>query len=249
MLHCKAIGWARAKGVSGVSRVGPWKAALMVSMLGLTSSGLQAQVPPTAAEAAGYRGLFASAYAGDEKEASRLIDRGADLRATDGHGRTALHVAAHRGHYAMALLLLSRGADPNALDRQRYDVLTIAAVRNDAEMARIALAAGADPGLVTSPYDGTALIAAAHLGHWPVIAELIAAGAPLDHVNSLGWTALIEAVILGDGGPDHVESLRLLVEAGADVDLADRAGLTPLAMARARGYHAMVRVLEDAGAK
>jgi ankyrin repeat protein len=76
-----------------------------------------------------------------------------------------------------------------------------------------------------------------------VVRTLVAAGAPLDHVNNLGWTALLEAVILGDGGPRHVAVLRILLEAGATVDLADRQGVTPLAHARARGFDEMARIL------
>ncbi len=70
------------------------------------------------------------------------------------------------------------------------------------------------------------------------------AGAPLDHVNNLGWTALIEAVILGDGGKRHVETVRALLAAGANRNLADTQGVTPLRHARARGYTAMVALLE-----
>jgi ankyrin repeat protein len=142
--------------------------------------------------------------------------------------------------------LVAGGADPNALDAQRYDVVTIAAMRDDVETVRLALALGASARNVTSPYDGTALIAAAHLGHVEVVRALVAAGAPLDHVNNLGWTALLEAVILGDGGPRHVAVLRALVEAGAGVGLADRQGITALAHARARGYGEMAAILEEA---
>lgn len=143
--------------------------------------------------------------------------------------------------------LVGGGADPNALDALRYDVVTIAAVKGDVETVRLALALGTSPRNVTSPYDGTALIAAAHLGHVEVVRTLVAAGAPLDHVNNLGWTALLEAVILGDGGPRHVAILRALVEAGATVGIADRQGVTPLAHARARRFADMVRILEGAG--
>jgi ankyrin repeat protein len=108
---------------------------------------------------------------------------------------------------------------------------------------------GASAKLITSVYDGTALIAAAHLGHDGVVKELIRAGAPLDHVNNLGWTALIEAVILGNGGPRHVATARALVEAGANVNLADRSGVTPLQHARQRGYVEMIRLLEAAGGR
>ena len=62
----------------------------------------------------------------------------------------------------------------------------------------------------------------------------------------MGWTALIEAVVLGNGGPDHVATLRILVDAGANVSITDRDGQNPLALARARGFAEMVRILEAA---
>mgnify|MGYP000864627369 CR=1 FL=1 len=107
---------------------------------------------------------------------------------------------------------------------------------------------GASAKQVTSRYDGTALIAAAHLGHDGVVRQLIAAGAPLDHVNNLHWTAVIESIVLGDGGPRHQATLKALIDAGASLKLADRSGRTPLALARSRGYSAMVKMLEQAGA-
>jgi ankyrin repeat protein len=148
-----------------------------------------------------------------------------------------------------ARLLLAKGANANALDRQRYDVVTIAAVADDVPTLKLVLEGGASAKNVTSPYDGTALIAAAHLGHVEVVQVLIKAGAPLDHVNNLTWTALMESIVLGDGGKQHTETLRALVQAGANVNIPDRAGITPLAHARGRGYEEMVRILEQAGAR
>ena len=142
------------------------------------------------------------------------------------------------------MALAEAGADMNALDGDAYDAVTIAAVANDIDMLDTVLRLGASAANVTSPYDGTALIAAAHLGHAEVVRRLIEAGAPLDHVNNLGWTALMESVVLGDGGPDHVATARLLVQAGADRIIADRGGRTPLDHARERGYRKMIRVLE-----
>jgi uncharacterized protein len=208
-----------------------------------------AQLAPSQTEVAAYAGLLAAASRGDAAEIQRLLAGGANVATRDGHGRTPLHVAAHGGHHAAARALLAGGADPNALDSRRYDLLTIAAVRDDLAMVRLGLAAGANPRGITSPYDGTALIAAAHLGHVVVVRELIQAGAPLDHVNNLGWTALLEAIILGDGGARHTEIVRALVVAGAGPGLADREGTTPLAHARSRGYREMVRILEEAGAR
>lgn len=145
--------------------------------------------------------------------------------------------------------LLAAGADPDALEKDRYDAVTIAAVADDEETLRVLLANGASATLITSPYDGTALIAAAHLGHDGIVRQLIAAGAPLDHVNNLNWTALIEAIVLGNGGPRHQATLRALLDAGASTRLTDRAGRTPLQLARDHGYSAMVEMLESAGAK
>ena len=111
------------------------------------------------------------------------------------------------------------------------------------------LSLGASAKQVTSRYDGTALIAAAHLGHDGVVRQLIAAGAPLDHVNNLHWTAVIEAIVLGNGGPRHQATLKALLDAGASVKLTDRQGQSPLDLARARGYTEMVKMLAAASSK
>ncbi|MDD9878265.1 MAG: ankyrin repeat domain-containing protein [Magnetovibrio sp.] len=208
-----------------------------------------AQTPPSAAEMRAYEGLHAAVAAGDLARMARLILAGADVNATDTHGRTPLMVAAYGRDRDAVRALVRGGGNLNALDSQSYDVLTIAAVLDDPGMIELAASLGADATLITSPYEGTALIAAAHLGHVEVVRALIAAEAPLDHVNNLGWTALIEAIVLGDGGPRHVATLRALVEAGAEVNLADGKGVSPLALARRRGYTEMIRILEAAGAK
>jgi ankyrin repeat protein len=127
--------------------------------------------------------------------------------------------------------------------------VTIAAVADDEVTLRMLLGLGASAKLTTSRYDGTALIAAAHLGHDGVVRQLIAAGAPLDHVNNLHWTAMIEAIVLGQGGARHQAVLQALLVAGANTRLTDREGNTPLALAKSRGYSAMVVLLEKAGAK
>ena len=86
---------------------------------------------------------------------------------------------------------------------------------------------------------------AAHLGHDGVVRELAQAGAPLDHINNLGWTALIEAVILGDGGPRHTETVRALVEAGANPGIPDPNGVTSLQHAKSRNYRTIASILRQ----
>jgi ankyrin repeat protein len=208
-----------------------------------------AQIGPTEAELRLYGGLHAAAARGDVRDIERRIALGEDKEAVDGRQRTPLHVAVYRKQHDAARALIRVRADPNKLEIDRYDIVTIAAVANDLPMLTIALDGGGNPKAVTSRYDGTALIAAAHLGHVEAVRMLIAAGAPLDHVNNLQWTALIESIVLGDGGRRHTETLRALVEAGANVNIPDGSGATPLKLARDRGYREMVAILEKSGAK
>ena len=204
----------------------------------------RAQVPPSAAQAADYRGLLAKAHRGDVPGLEQAIAPGAPLNARDSHGRTALHIVTFARQPGAIRALVSAGADLNLLENDRYDAVTIASVADDEETLRLLLSLGAKADQVTSRYDGSALIAAAHLGHDGVARQLVQAGAPLDHVNTLHWTAVIESIVLGDGGPRHQATLRALIDAGASLTLADRHGQTPLQLARARGYADMVRLLE-----
>ena len=220
---------------------------LVLALTLAVGAAAQAQVAPSAGEAAAYGGLHAAAWRGDAAAIERLArENKAALEARDGNGRTPLHVATFARQREAVRALIKAGAHHGALDNDRYDAVTIAAVADDEDTLRVLLAEGASAKLTTSRYDGTALIAAAHLGHDGVVRQLIAAGAPLDHVNNLHWTAAIEAVVLGDGGPRHQATLKALIDAGASTKLADRSGRTPLELARSRGYAAMARMLEAA---
>jgi len=214
--------------------------AATIAFCGVT----HAQTAPSASDIASYAGLHLAAHEGRVDEINRLIAAGADLDVRDGAGRTPAHVAAFASHNSAVAALAAGGADMNALENRVYDVLTIAAVANDPDMVSLAIELGNRPDLITSIYDGTALIAAAHLGHHDVVARLVAGGAPLDHVNNLAWTALIEAVVLGDGGPDHIKTVQVLVDAGADKSIGDRNGVTPLQHATARGYTDIMELLK-----
>jgi uncharacterized protein len=225
-------------------------ASLIFALLVLCATGLAAaQIPPSPQDIARYTGLHAAAQRGDVALIQSLVAAKADLNARDGYGRTPLHVAVFARQRAAVSALVKAGANINLLDNDRYDGITIASVADDEDSLRVLIQLGANAKLITSRYDGSALIAAAHLGHDGVVRQLIAAGASLDLVNNLHWTAVIESIVLGDGGKRHQATLEALIKAGANLQLADRQGNTPLAVARQRGYAPMVRMLEAAGAR
>jgi uncharacterized protein len=222
--------------------------SMLALFAGLTSIA-HSQVPPTVGEKLAYKGLFAAAAQGNTAQIKTLIAQGEKVDAKDSRGRTPLHVAAFLAKHEAMRALVAAGANPNALDNDRYDIVTIAAVANDAQTLRVALELGGSARNITSRYDGTALIAAAHLGNAEIVRTLIRAGAPLDHINNLGWTAVIESIVLGDGGPRHVDTLKALIQARANLSLADRQGRTPLELAQIRGYRGMEAMLKQAGAR
>jgi len=192
--------------------------------------------------------LIAAAEVGNLTDVERLIREGASVKARDARGRTALLAATRNDRVAIARALIAAGADVNAKDDIDDSPYLYAGAEGRIEILKMTLAAGADL-KSTNRYGGTALIPAAHHGHPEAVRILLGTAIDKDHINKLGWTALLEAVILGDGGPTHTEIVRLLVEAGANVNLADRDGVTPLTHARRRGFGEMARILESRGAR
>jgi ankyrin repeat protein len=192
--------------------------------------------------------LIHAAEKGDAAAVKQLLAQGADVRARDPRGRTALLAATQGNRVAAARLLIAAGADVNAQDEIRDSAFLLAGARGYVEILRLTLAAGADL-KSTNRYGGTALIPACHYGHVETVRELLKTKIDIDHVNNLGWTALLEAVILGDGGPAHTEIVRLLVAAGANVNITDRQGVTPLQHARNRNFQTIAAILARAGAR
>ena len=161
---------------------------------------------------------------------------------------TALIAAAWENDLDEARRLIDEGADVNAKDDSAQSAYLISTSEGYLDLLELSLEHGADVKSLDS-FNGTGLIRAADRGHVEIVRRLLETDIAVDHVNNLNWTALLEAIILGDGGPRHAEVVRLLVDAGADVNLADGNGVTPLAHARERGHEEMVAILEAAGAR
>jgi len=165
----------------------------------------------------------------------QLLSSGSELDARDPSGSTALLVAARANSVGAAKALIEAGADVNAKDQIQDSAYLYSGARGHLDILKMTLAHGADL-KSTNRYGGTALIPAAERGHVDTVETLIEAGVAVDHVNNLGWTALLEAILLGDGGERHQKIVELLLQAGADPDLADRDGITPIQHARKRGF-------------
>lgn len=188
-----------------------------------------------------------AAARGDAEAVRGALEDGADLEARDDQGRTPLLIATHGSNVDAARELIEAGADVNAKDAMQDSAYLYAGARGLDEILAMTLAHGADL-RSTNRYGGTALIPAAERGHVATVRTLLRAGVAVDHVNRLHWTALLEAILLGDGGARHVQIVQLLLEAGADPELADGDGVTPLAHARKRGYTEIETQLRQHGA-
>jgi len=194
--------------------------------------------------------LIAAARAGEAEAVRGLLEQGASVTARDPSGASALVAAAYGNHVEVARLLLDAGADVDVKDSTEQSAYLIATseVGDDTTLLDVTLAAGADVNAKDS-YNGTGLIRAADRGYVDVVRRLLETEIEVDHVNRLGWTALLEAIILEGGGTAHTETVRELVEGGVDVNIADGDGVTPLAHARGHGYDEIASILREAGGK
>ena len=200
------------------------------------------------ARAASEPELIQAAAAGDAERIVRLLRAGANPEARGSGDRTALLAAVQGNQIAAARALIQAGANVNAKDGIGDSPYLLAGARGRTEILRLTLDAGADL-KSTNRFGGTALTPACHYGHVETVRVLLTTKVDINQINRLGWTCLLEAVILGDGGPVHVEIVNMVVAAGAQVNLADAQGVTPLAHARARGQSRVVEILLRAGAR
>ncbi|MEU3465549.1 ankyrin repeat domain-containing protein [Streptomyces sp. NPDC006733] len=191
--------------------------------------------------------LLTAAERGDAAAVRAALAAGAHLEARDADLRTPLLLAARGDHVEAAAVLVAAGADVNAQDHQDDSAWLVTGVTGSVAMLRTLLPAGPDLTL-RNRFGGVSVIPAAERGHVAYVqAVLDETDIDVNHVNRLGWTALLEAVILGDGGSAHRQIVQILLAAGATADLADADGVTPLVHAERRGFTDIATLLRDAG--
>ena len=190
--------------------------------------------------------LLAAAERGDADAVALALRDGARIEARDGSGRTALLLASSGDHVDAAQVLVAMGADPDALDDQHDTPWLVTGVTGSVAMLEALLPARPDLALVNR-YGGVSVIPASERGHVEYVRRVVSTGIDVNHVNSLGWTALLEAVLLGDGGERHREIVRILLEAGADPSIGDHDGITALEHAERMGFEGLASVLRAGG--
>lgn len=211
----------------------------------LVAGSLQAQdrSPPSLAH------FLIAVSQGDARMVASMLDHGFPVDARNAQGETPLLVAVQRGQTGVAHLLIERGASINAQAANMDTPWLLAGAQGRTDMLKAMLPKGPDYSL-RNRFGGSALIPACHYGHPETVRFLTSESKiDVDHVNNLGWTCLLEAVILGDGGPAHQEIIRTVLAAGAKPNIADRDGVTPLVHARRRGQTEVARIIAAAGGK
>jgi hypothetical protein len=193
--------------------------------------------------------LLQATQRGEREAALKLLHEGADINVRDAQGRTPAMIATYQHHTEMVRALLQAGADVNIRDNSQENPLLHAGAQGWLDILKLAIEAHADTSL-TNRFGGISIIPASERGHVEVVRELLTrTDINVNHINNLGWTALLEAIVLSDGGKAHQHIIQLLIDHRADVNLPDKDGVTPLQHARKRGFTEIERMLLQAGAQ
>lgn len=180
------------------------------------------------------------------EEIDSALSSGAAIDATDTHGRTAILIAAKAGRLDVMGKLIAAGADIDLQDQICLNPFLWGCISGNLELVKLMVAAGTDLERTTRFY-GKGIHPAAEKGHVEVTRFLCEeTDINVNHTNLLGWTPLLEAVMLRDGGPAQQEIVRLLLAAGADPGMVDAYGVTPLQHAQKLGFAELATILEAA---
>lgn len=179
------------------------------------------------------------------KAVKAALEKGVNVNTQDANKRNLLLIATNNKYEAMATLLVENGADVNMQADNLDSAFLYAGASGQTELVKLFLANGARFD-VFNRYYGSALIPACERGHVETVRLLVGTkDYPIDHVNRLGWTGLMEAVVLGNGTKKYQEIVQILKDGGANLQIPDNDGITPLQHAQKRGFTEIVKILSN----
>ncbi|HCR57697.1 MAG TPA: hypothetical protein DIW62_08295 [Raoultella sp.] len=189
-----------------------------------------------------------AAEQGNLAQLKQCLLKGVNINSVNRHGQTAIVLASLHQHYDCVAQLIAAGIDINKQDQTRLNPFLISCLNNDLTLLRLILPAAPDLNCLTR-FGGVGLTPACEKGHLAIVKELLTqTGINVNHTNFVGWTPLLEAIVLNDGGSTQQAIVALLLEHGASPHMTDKYGRTPLELAREKGFSAIARLLTAAGA-
>lgn len=219
---------------------------LLVLALGLMLSSYQAS--PTEnqkIEMTNERDILKAVQENNIDAVTKALKNGENVNATDSHKRSLLLIATNNKNVEIAKLLVKYGADVNQQADNLDSPFLYAGASGQTELLKLFLANGARFDIFNR-YNGSALIPACERGHIETVRLLAnTKGFPVNHVNRLGWTGLMEAIVLGDGTKKYQEIVKILKDAGAKMDIPDHDGVTPLQHAERAGYREIAKIIKS----
>lgn len=189
-----------------------------------------------------------AAQDGNLEGLKNCLAKGVDINATNRQKRTAITLASLHKQYECVEFLISAGADINKQDETCFNPFLLSCLNNDLTLLRLILPAKPDLN-VLSRFGGVGITPASEKGHVEIVRELLTqTDINVNHTNFVGWTPLLEAIVLNDGGAKQQEIVKLLLDHGANPHMTDKYGKKPLELAREKGYREIAELLIQAGA-
>ncbi|VDZ85204.1 ankyrin repeat domain-containing protein [Kluyvera intermedia] len=189
-----------------------------------------------------------AAQQGELAKLKSCLRQGVDINAVNRQGQTAITLASLNKKYDCVATLIDAGADINKQDHTCLNPFLICCLNNDLTLLRLIIPARPDLNRLTR-FGGVGLTPACEKGHLDIVQELLHRTAiNLNHTNFVGWTPLLEAIVLNDGGETQQAIVALLLEHGASPHMTDKYGKTPLELAREKGFEEIAQLLIAAGA-
>lgn len=186
---------------------------------------------------------FRSVQNNEIKEVRKFMHKGQNVNLANRRGRSALMMATYNHHTPLIQLLIESGSDVNQQDDMKNSPYLYAAAEDYIDV--LALMEGQIDETVTNRYGSTALILACESGSIDSVRWILEhTNTDVDAINQLGWTALLVAILFGDGSKKYIAIIAALVEAGANINISDKDGVTPLEHAEKLGYQEIEMLLE-----